>query len=282
MRTLLRITAIGCLFVMLFNFAAQAQVKIGILPRLSTSELLKMFTPLANQLEKQIGQKVELVIPKDFATYYEMLKKGQFDYCYSNPNVYIMARSELGSGVEPMVIAVESGTGKTFTGCFLVKKGSPIKKISDIKGKKILFVDEKSAGAYMSQLYTLKKSGMTKKDFSILPFAKKHTNVAIAIQNGAADVGGIRTADFKKIQSDVNIPDVVILSESEAIPNWPFYSLPHSKKETTAKVKKALLEISQNAALRGVLKDANLDGLVTATDADFNVMRKVSDAVKAF
>ena len=93
---------------------------------------------------------------------------------------------------------------------------------------------------------------------------------------------GIRTADFKKIQADVNIPDVVILSESEAIPNWPFYSLPSAKKETTAKVKKALLEISQNAALRGVLKDANLDGLVTATDADFNIMRKVSDAVKAF
>lgn len=260
----------------------QAQVKIGVLPRLAPSELTKMFTPLANKISKEIGQPVELVIPKDFDTFMQMLKAGKFDYAYANPNVYVEARSSLGDKVEPLAIAVETGTGKSFTGCFLVKKGSTIKKITDLKGKKIIFVDEKSAGGYLSQIFSLKKSGLAKKDVTILSFANKHTNVALAVQNGVADAGGIRTADFAKIKVQVKIPDVEILTETEAIPNWPFFSLPNAKKDVTDKIKAAVLSISPKSAGSAILKDAKLDGFLPTSDADFNTMRQLSDAVKTF
>ena len=143
-----------------------SQVKIGILPRLSPTELTKMFTPLANHIGKAIGQRVELVIPKDFYTFTQMMKDKKFDFAYANPNVYSDARELLGTSVEPLAIAVEGG--KTFTGCFLVKKGSPIKKIMDFKGKKFIFVDENSAGGYLSQIYSMKQAGISKKDITIL------------------------------------------------------------------------------------------------------------------
>ncbi len=259
------------------------QVKLGILPRLAPSELTKMFSPLAAHLGKALGQPVELVIPKDFDTFTSMMKEGRFDYAYANPNVYSDARALLGPGVEPLAIAVEGESGKTFTGCFLVKKGSPIKKVQDFKGKKLIFVDENSAGGYLSQVYTMKLAGLSKKDITILPFAKKHTNVALAVQNGAADVGGIRTADFEKIKSQVNIPDVVVLSESAAMPNWPFFSLPNSKKDVTAKIKKAVLDLKPNSAdAKTVLTDAKLNGFLPATDLEFDSMRKISGAATQF
>jgi phosphonate transport system substrate-binding protein len=259
------------------------QVKVGILPRLSTSELTKMFSPLAARLGKALGEPVELVIPKDFDAFNAMMKEGKFDYAYANPNVYSEACAVLGPGIAPLAIAVEGEGGKTFTGCFLVKKGSPITKIQDFKNKKMVFVDENSAGGYLSQVYMMQKSGLSKKDVTILPFAKKHTNVALAVQSGAADVGGIRTADFEKIKSQVKIPDVVILSETTEMPNWPFFNLPTAKKELTAKIKQALLELKPNSSeAKAVLNEAKLNGFLPASDLDFDLMRKISGSANSF
>ncbi|OGU32407.1 MAG: hypothetical protein A2057_13685 [Ignavibacteria bacterium GWA2_35_9] len=261
----------------------QGQVKVGILPRLAPTELTKMFTPLAEHLGKMIGQPIELVIPKDFDTFNQMMKDGKFDYAYANPNIYSDARASLGASVEPLAIAVEGAGGKTFTGCFLVKKGSPIKKVADFKNKKLIFVDENSAGGYLSQIYTMMQTGLSKKDVTILPFAKKHTNVALAVQNGSADIGGIRTADFEKIKSQVNIPDVQILSESAGMPNWPFFSLPNSKKDITEKIKRAILSIKPNSPeAKSILNEAKLSGFLPASDADFNIMRKIAQSANSF
>lgn len=256
-----------------------AQIRVGILPRLAATELNKMFTPLADYLSKETGTQVVIVIPKDFAAFAEMERTKQFDYSFANPNVYVEARNALGASVEPLAIAVEAGTGKTFTGCFLVRKGSPIKSLGDLKGHKGIFVDEQSAGGYLSQVVTMKNAGVSRKDITILPFAKKHTNVALAIQNGAADFGGIRTADFATIRTQVAIPDVVILSESQAIPNWPFYALPGADKGATEKIRKALLDAKAHPE---VLKGAKIDAFVPATDGDFDILRQMAKAAKEF
>ncbi|MFZ1288836.1 MAG: phosphate/phosphite/phosphonate ABC transporter substrate-binding protein [Melioribacteraceae bacterium] len=280
----IRNTIVSSFIVILFiSCNTFAQVKVGILPRLSPAELTKMFNPLVEYASAEIGQKIELVIPKDFETFNQMIKEGKFDYAYANPNIYIDARASLGNKVEPLVLSVETGSGKSFTGCFLVKKGSSIKSVSDFKGKKMIFVDQKSAGGYISQAATLVNCNIHKKDITLLPFALKHTNVALAVQNGAADIGGIRTADYDKIKNQVNIPDVVILSESEQMPNWPFFKLPNSKDDVTEKLKAALIKLApKSAKSNSVLKDAKLDGFVPTSDVDFDGMRKVAELLKKF
>ncbi|MBN1302612.1 MAG: phosphate/phosphite/phosphonate ABC transporter substrate-binding protein [Melioribacteraceae bacterium] len=271
------------IIILLFASSMQAQIKVGILPRLSASEMTEMFKPLVSHLSAELGQEVEMVIPKDFDTYMKMLKSGEFDYAYANPNVYVEAKNSLGEGVEPLVLAVETGSGKTFSGCFLVKKGSPLKSVSDFKGKKMIFVDEKSAGGYLTQVTELVKAGILKKDIKLLPFAKKHTNVALAVQNGVADVGGIRTQDFDKIKNTVNIPDVIILTETVAIPNWPLFKLPKARQEINNKMKEALLKLQPGAAKSiSVLKSAKLDGFVETSDSDFDSMREVAKAKAEF
>lgn len=269
--------------IFLITVSVNAQVKVGILPRLAASEMTEMFKPLVNHLKAEIGQEVEMVIPKDFDTFMTMLKSGKFDYAYANPNVYVEARNSLGDAVEPLVLAVETGSGQTFSGCFLVKKGSPLKSVADFKGKKMIFVDEKSAGGYLTQVTELVKAGISKKDIKLLPFAKKHTNVALAVQNGVADVGGIRTQDFEKIKKMVNILDVVILTKTADIPNWPLFKLPNSKKEVTAKIKKALLKLEpKSSKAASILSSAKLDGFVETSDSDFDSMREVAKAKAKF
>src|SRR3990170_910548 len=59
--------------------SASAEIKFGVLPRLSAVEMHAMFSPLADYLSKEVGEKVTLVVPKDFDAYKAMVKDGQID-----------------------------------------------------------------------------------------------------------------------------------------------------------------------------------------------------------
>src|SRR5574341_1328628 len=63
---------------------ASAEIKLGILPRLSAVELHGMFSPLAEYLSAETGEKVSLVIPKDFDAFKAAVKAGQVDLGFAN------------------------------------------------------------------------------------------------------------------------------------------------------------------------------------------------------
>ena len=89
-----------------------AEIKFGLLPRLPEKQLLEMFTPLAQYLEKETGMKVTLVIPKDFDTYTQQAIAGGFDIGFTNPNIYIDIKKAVPQ-VEPLAI-VSGGIERGF------------------------------------------------------------------------------------------------------------------------------------------------------------------------
>ena len=177
---------------------ASGEIKLGVLPRLGPVELFGMFSPLAEYLSRETGEKVSIVIPRDFDAFKEAVNKGTIDIAFSNPLVYVQMKKEL--AVVPLAVAAEKA-GTKFRGIILVRSDSGIKKIRDLKGKKLVFVDHDSAGGYLFQMLLLHEAGLNlQKDITILPFAKKHDNVVQAVFNKAADAGGIREDDLEKVK----------------------------------------------------------------------------------
>ena len=114
LRTLLRTAAL----LLALPLAAQAQeLKLGLLPRLSATELTTMFRPLADHLARETGQKVTLVIPKDFDAFEKAVQNGEVDLAFSNPLVYVQLKK--GKDLAPLAVAVEKKGGTKFRGKFL-------------------------------------------------------------------------------------------------------------------------------------------------------------------
>lgn len=128
-----------------------AELNFGLLPRLAEKEMIEGFTPLAKYLEKELGVKVNLIVPKDFDTWTKDAKAGAYDIAYSNPYVYVLVKKD-SKVVDPMVIASEPEIGRQFQGTIIVKSDSPIKSIKELKGKTIAATDPGSAGAYLVQM----------------------------------------------------------------------------------------------------------------------------------
>lgn len=255
---------------------ASAEIKFGILPRLSAVEMTQMFSPLADYLTKETGEKVTLVIPKDFDAFHNLVKAGQVDIAFSNPLVYVELRRA--ANLEPLALSSEPKSGTRFRGVIIARKDSGIEKIQDLKGKKLIFVDKDSAAGYIFQMLLLSRAGLdVKKDFVQLPFAKKHDNVTMAVFNKAADAGGIREDDLDKMKDKVDLSQLKIVGYTDYFPNWPVFASPKLNKATTAKIRAALLKLKPNDPQSdAVLGAARLTGFAPIADRDYDNLRKAA------
>jgi phosphonate transport system substrate-binding protein len=260
---------------------ATAEIKFGVLPRLSPQELMTMFGPLAEYLTRETGEKVSLVIPKDFEAYKAAVKAGQVDLGFSNPIIYVQLKK--GSALEPLALSEELKAGARFRGIIIARKDSGLDKVQDLKGKKLIFVDKDSAGGYIFQMLTLSKAGLNvEKDFTMLPFAKKQDNVVMAVFNKTADAGGIREDDLDKLKDKLDLSQIKIVAYTDYFPNWPVYATSKLDKGAAVKVKAALLKLKKgDANTDRVLGPAKLAGFESVTDKDYDMLRMAAQLVGA-
>jgi phosphonate transport system substrate-binding protein len=260
---------------------SSAEIKFGLLPRLSPQEMMTMFGPLAEYLTKETGEKVSLVIPKDFEAYKAAVKAGQVDLGLSNPIVYVQLKKN--TALELLALSAEPKAGAKFRGIIIARKDSGIEKVQDLKGKKLVFVDKDSAAGYIFQMLTLSKAGLNvEKDFTNLPFAKKHDNVVMAVFNKTADAGGIREDDLDKLKDKVDLSQIKIVAYSDYFPNWPVYATSKLDKGAAAKVKAALLKLKKgDAATDKVAGPAKIAWFESVTDKDYDMLRMAAQLVGA-
>ena len=259
----------------------EAEVRLGILPRLSAVELYDMFNPLALYLSKETGEKVSLVIPRDFEAFKAVARAGQIDVGFANPLIYVQLRKEM--LLDPLALASEPKAGPRFRGVIIARKDSAIRSIRDLKGKRLLFVEKGSAAGYIFQMMALSSAGLdVKKDFITLPFAKKHDVVVKAVFNGAADAGGLREDDLEKQKGSLDLSQIRIVAYTDYYPNWPLFAAPTLRKEFAEKLRTALLKLKPGSSrARQVLGPAQLTGFVPVSDRDYDQLRQAAIAAGA-
>ena len=258
------------------SIPSQAEIRLAILPRLSAVELNKMFTPLADYLSRETGEKVTLVIPKDFDAFKNVVQSGQADLGFANSLVYVQLRK--GANLDPLVLAAEPKAGTRFRGVIIARTDSGIKNLNDLKGKRLIFVEKDSAAGHVFQMFLLSKAGIAPdRDFTRLPFAKKHDNVTMAVFNKAADAGGIREDDLSKMKDKVDLSKIQIVAYTDYFPNWPLFASPGLNKEKAKRVREALLKLKPGAADSAqVVGAAKLTGFVTVADKDYDKLREAA------
>lgn len=257
------------------SMRASAEIRFGILPRLSAAEMVTMFSPVADYLTRELGERVVPVVPKDFESYKEMARSGQMDFGFANSLVYIEIKRDV--NIRPFAVSVEKTAGTKFRGIFIARKDSGIETLQNLKGKRLVFVD-KSSVVYLTGILRLDRAGFdVNKDFSTMPFAKKVNNVAMAVFSKAADAGVIREDDLEKMKDKIDLEQIKIVAYTEYSPNWPMFTMPKLNKDTAAKIKAAILKLKpNNPESQKVLEAAKLIGFMPVEDSDYDSLRSAA------
>ncbi|SHH35139.1 phosphate/phosphite/phosphonate ABC transporter substrate-binding protein [Sporanaerobacter acetigenes] len=264
----LAISIVGC------TSKKEEVIRMGFVPMKDGDSLIESVEPLTEMLSKELGVKVEGFTATNYVGVVEGLGSGQVDFGFIPPFAYVLANEE--SNAEVILTALNKSGEAKYRSQFLVRKDSDITSFSDIKGKKVAFVDPSSTSGYLFPGAHLIKEGINiEKDIEYV-YAGGHDKALQLLLNGDVDVATtfVDARDRYKEDFPEAMEKTEVLGYTDYIPNISVTVKGDMEEELKDKIKVALLNIAKTEEGSELLKTLfNMYGFEEATDSDYDIIR---------
>lgn len=274
------IAAASMLIVLILSFphrtdAQEKPLILGIHPYLSSTEIHRRFSPLAEHLSRELGRPVHIHIESSYESHINMAGKGKVDIAFMGPASFVKLTRRFGR--VPLLAAFETKGSRTFRGIIVVRKDSGIKTLSQLRGKKFAFGDVNSTMSYLVPYYMLIRSGVDLKSLGGHDFLTNHDNIALGVLSGDFDAGALK----EDISNDYAGQGLTALAISDPMPDHIFVARTGLPADTVRKVSKILLALRDTEDGRRVLGSIQktLTALVPARDNDYDPLRRLLDSL---
>jgi phosphonate transport system substrate-binding protein len=274
---------INLLVTLLFSFlllggALQAKsgddpetLRVALLPDESASTIIKKNKPLKAHLEKVLNKNIELIVTSDYSSMIEAMRHGRLEIAYFGPLSYVMAAQK--SDIEAFAAREKNGKS-TYQAVVIANSGAGIDSLADIKGKNMAFGDPASTSSHLIPKSMLKDAGLVHdKDYSE-HFLGAHDAVAVTVQSGRADAGGLSRPIFESLvkRGIIKSDQVKVLAYSDPFPEYPWAMRSDLDPQLKEDIKKAFYTLKEEQ----VLTPFKASGFAVMTDKEYDVVRNLA------
>ena len=169
---------------------------VALLPDEDAATIIQDNQGLSDYLEETLGKEIELVVTTDYSSMIEAASNGRIDLAYFGPLSYVLAKTK--SDIEPFAARVEDGS-TTYTSLIIGNVEAGIDEFSDIEGKTVALGDPASTSSRLFPELTLAEAGLKSGENYEAVFLGAHDAVALAVQNGNAEAGGLSRPIFDSL-----------------------------------------------------------------------------------
>jgi len=261
---------------LLMSVDAFAVVKMGVFPRRSPELTKAAFKPLADKLSKDLGEEVQLIVPKTFKEFWKAVKKNQFDLVHYNQYHYIRSHREQGYRV---IVANEEFGRKKLAGIIAVRKDSGINSLADLRGKMIIFGGSKKAmGSYIAPTAILKKAGLVEGRDYLVNFASTPPGAVVGLLSDVGSAAGAGDAAVNVLHDSGESFDeskMKTLATSEAFTHLPWAVNSNISEKKAKKIQSIMTNLAQTQEGQKVLSAARVTGFYAVSDKDYKNVREI-------
>ena len=250
-------------------------LKVALLPDENAATIIKKNRPLQEYLEKKLDRKVQLIVTTDYSSMIEAMRHGRLDLAYFGPLSYVLAKQK--SEIEPFAAIRQKGK-TTYQAVVIANTSARIDRIEDIAGKDVAFGDKASTSSHLIPKSMLAEKKLYAGQNYREHFVGAHDAVAMSVQNGHAQAGGLSKPIFETLVSRgmIKPEKVKVIAESEPFPQYPWTMRSDLDPQLKQKIKSAFMEINDPA----ILKPFKAEGFGAVTDKDYDVVRNLGSLLK--
>jgi len=250
-------------------------LKVALLPDENASTIIKNNRGLKDYLEAQLGRKIELIVTTDYSSMIEAMRHGRLDLAYFGPLSYVLARQK--SEIEPFAALRVKGS-TTYQSVVIANISSGVKAIGDIQGRNMAYGDKVSTSSHLIPKSMLAEQGLDSGRDYKEHFVGSHDAVAMAVQNGHAQAGGLSRPIFESLveRKIVSLDKVKVLDYSKPFPQYPWTLRSNLKPELKDRIRSAFLNLKDPA----VLKAFKAEGFDVITDRHYDVVRNLGPLLR--
>ncbi len=243
--------------------------KIGVLAKRGPVKALKQWKATGEFLTAKIDGKTFEVVPLSFIDVNPAIENQAVDFFLVNSSMFVTAKVKYGaSTVATMVNSRQGQPLKAFGGVvFTSSDDDGISSLEDVKGRSFMAVKKSSFGGWQMAYNEFLNAGIDPfKDFAKLEFGGKHDNVVLAVQNGAAECGTVRTDTLERMAAEgiIDLEEFKIIHKvshdgfpfvcsTALFPEWPLAKIKKTSDAVAQDVLNALKQLrkSDKAATDG-------------------------------
>ncbi|MCA8925395.1 MAG: PhnD/SsuA/transferrin family substrate-binding protein [Planctomycetes bacterium] len=242
---------------------ARSRLRLGVLAAEGEQATRERWEPLAEYLAATLQVGVELV-PLGFDAVGPALAQSRLDFLLTNPASFARYRERYGLRLLTTLLSRREGEGYALFGGLLVMREDEVRALKDLKGLRLAAVDPGSLGGWRLQRAELLAAGVDPERDLEVSFHSTHDAVLLAVQDGEADVGAVRTGTLsdmiargklapgglRVLGGERNLyteglsgKDFPFPLSTRLVPQWPLCANPDVPEELSLEVAKALLNL---------------------------------------
>jgi len=237
-------------------------VRFGVLAARGPVECRKRWQPTVDYLTAEVPGCVFRLVPLAYDEVASAVAEERVDFILANPALYIELEQLYGaSRVVTLKELCLKKTCRMYAGAIFCRADrSDIQRLADLKGKRLMAVEENSFGGWLMAWRELKAAGLDPhRDLAELRFGKTQDRVVYAVRDGQVDMGTVRAGTLEcmaeegrirleefRVLRDHRGKDILLLPflhSTRVYPQWPLAKCRTTSEELAEKVAVALLSM---------------------------------------
>ena len=214
----------------------------GVFPYLTARQVVETYQPVAAAMEKQLQRRVVLYTARDFKTFAERRRRGEYDILLLAPHLALLAKQE--TGYRPLLIY-----DKPIRGMLVVKADSAFHAVENLRDHTFA-VGSVIAMTVMAAQDDLAARGLKPgRDYQTIN-AGTHINAAMQVINGRTDAAILAEKPYLSMQPDQR-RQLRVLVQTRPLPGLVYLTHPRLRDAETRAIGSALVSLneSQDAAI---------------------------------
>ena len=199
MTVLSRAVLACCLFLAAPGWAADAPLRVSMIPTTDPSRMLRDAEPLVARLEKATGRKVTLTIPQNYAAVVEAMVQGQVDVAHFGGFTFVQANKRAGA-----VPLVQRDRDREFHSKLITARDD-VRSLADLRGKRFAFGDVNSTSGHLMPAYFMRKEGVDPAVIDQAIYTGAHDATALAVAERRVDAGALDEAVWERLTKEGKI-----------------------------------------------------------------------------
>ncbi len=222
--------------------AADAVYTFSVVPQFERRTLFNIWQPIVDEIQRQTGQRFELVTSLSVGDYDAEVRRGAYDFVYLNP--YLMDSVAKQPGYIPLV-----HDGRPLHGIVIVRKDSPLLRAEDLQNKTLAVPALPALAASLLVRAELDRKHATRVSPVVV---KTHSSVFMHVVNGLTDAGG--TTEKLLLEQDPRIQGTLrVLFRTQGVPSHPIAAHQRVPAAVREQVKQAFRRMGDSPQGRELL-----------------------------
>jgi phosphonate transport system substrate-binding protein len=274
------IAAVLCVGVAAMSAAYVPDVlKVSAIPDENPNELMRIYTPFAEYLGKELGMKVQFTPVVDYAATVEGLAAKKLDLVWYGGFTSVQAVRRTEGNARRLALRQEDAE---FKSVFIARPGSGINSLGDLKGKTFAFGSVSSTSGHLMPRYFLLQAKVNPEtDMKQLAFSGAHDATALWVESGRVDAGALNFLVWDKLvqQKKVDLSKVNVFYTTPPYVDYCWTARADLDKGLQEKITAAFLKLdAANPEHKRLLDLHRTKKYIKANDADW---KSVEDAAAA-